>query len=679
MMEAIVSSCQGGENEIAADKIELPKLTKLDLYTLLSFTTFCKATNAIELPQLNNLNLWEIPRMKNLCCPTSESNYDTIIPSLFYNKKGGLTQLDWLHNLKSIHVEACNEMESVFSLSMARGLVQLQTLEIRRCDMIEAIILSEGGEHEIAATSTANKIEFPKLEKLYLHKLPSFTAFCEAMNVIELPRLKDLNLSGIPKFKSLCNPTSVSNYDTVIQPLFNKKVKFSSIEKMFFSRMDNLIEIWPGELGAKLREMSIYKCHGLLNIFQANSVKFMQDLELLEVKECRSVKVAFDLGGLIVRELIVREGHPAVALFSLTNVKLIHLPKLSHVWMNNSARIQGFNQLRSLRVKGCGKLRNLFSSSLAKLFVKLQELDITECLVMEAVIAKEQRGYTFEGSFLKNLQVINCPKMEALPSLFQHTQELQRSNDGFHEDVQKTDKAPRKIMRLMCVQCCGKLSTVTTSSSMQKFHNLAQLKVWWCNSVDVIFDLEGIWAEEGTITQLSELDFKYLPKLMHIWKTNSTQQTQCFRNLRSLKVKRCDSVRYIFTLSMAKVLLNLECLRVGHCEKVEKIVMRDEEEEEEDDEVIMNMCSTVFPKLRTIKLKDLPSFVCFGPGENDRALLNIYVAMPQPLIQVPLLDPVQLNIVPCLLFEITAPIMVIKKAHEKVSKLEKKVLIGGRV
>ncbi|KAF5960497.1 hypothetical protein HYC85_001706 [Camellia sinensis] len=55
---------------------------------------------------------------------------------------------------------------------------------------------------------------------------------------------------------------------------------------MFFSRMDNLIEIWPGELGAKLREMSIYKCHGLLNIFPANSVKFMQDLELLEVKEC---------------------------------------------------------------------------------------------------------------------------------------------------------------------------------------------------------------------------------------------------------------------------------------------------------------------------------------------------------------------------------------------------------
>ncbi|KAL7197732.1 hypothetical protein ACSBR2_020287 [Camellia fascicularis] len=242
---------------------------------------------------------------------------------------------------------------------MARGLVQLQTLEIRRCDMIEATILSRG-EHEIAATSTANKIEFPKLDKLYLHQLPSFTAFCEAMNVIELSQLKDLNLSDIPKLKSLCNPTLVSNY-TAIQPLFDNKVKFSSIEKLFFSQMDDLIEIWPGELGAKLREMSIYKCHGLLNIFPASSIKFTQDLELLEVKECQSVKVAFDLGG-----LIVREGHPAVALFSLTNVKLIHLPKLSHVWMNNSERIQGFNHLRSLRVKGCGKLRNLFSSSLAK-------------------------------------------------------------------------------------------------------------------------------------------------------------------------------------------------------------------------------------------------------------------------------------------------------------------------
>lgn len=85
-------------------------------------------------------------------------------------------------------------------------------------------------------------------------------------------------------------------------------------------------------------------------------------------------------------------------------------------------------------------------------------------------------------------------------------------------------------------------------------------------------------------------------------------------------------MRYIFTLSMAKVLLNLECLKVGHCEKVEKIVMRDEEEEEEDDEVMMYMRGTVFPKLRTIKLKDVPSFVCFGPGEND--MVDIMLQLP---------------------------------------------------
>ncbi|KAI7991866.1 Disease resistance protein [Camellia lanceoleosa] len=146
---------------------------------------------------------------------------------------------------------------------------------------------------------------------------------------------------------------------------------------------NGLCDLVDGEGFECLTELSLNDCGDLE--FLINSTDH-RDLELLEVKECRSVKVAFDLG-----ELIVREGHPAVALFSLTNVKLIHLPKLSHVLMNNSARIQGFNHLRSLRVKGCGKLRNLFSSSLAKLFVKLQELEITECVVMEAVIAMEQR------------------------------------------------------------------------------------------------------------------------------------------------------------------------------------------------------------------------------------------------------------------------------------------------
>ncbi|CAL5351021.1 unnamed protein product [Camellia sinensis] len=125
----------------------------------------------------------------------------------------------------------------------------------------------------------------------------------------------------------------------------------------------------------------------------------------------------------------------------------------------------------------------------------------------------------------------------------------------------------------------------------------------------MIFGLqEGVCADvaekETLITQLSKLKLKYLPKLTHIWK-NISQQTRCFENLRFLTVQHCDNLRYIFTISMANVLVNLQNLTVEHCEKVEKIVTRENEEE-------------IFSRENmVVKLRNLPSLVCFGPDVND--------------------------------------------------------------
>ncbi|GMP86393.1 hypothetical protein CsSME_00039184 [Camellia sinensis var. sinensis] len=139
----------------------------------------------------------------------------------------GPTQLVWLGNLTTVHLMSCGKLESMFSLSIARDLVQLQDLMILNCPMMEEIVSSEGGEHEIAAITT-DKIEFPKLKKLHLRDLPSFTGICKAMNAIELPQLSSLSLLNMPKLKRLCPASdSESNCDPIIQPLFNDKVCFS--------------------------------------------------------------------------------------------------------------------------------------------------------------------------------------------------------------------------------------------------------------------------------------------------------------------------------------------------------------------------------------------------------------------------------------------------------------------
>ncbi|CAL5351053.1 unnamed protein product [Camellia sinensis] len=138
----------------------------------------------------------------------------------------GPTQLVQLRNLTSLELKRCDKLESMFSLSIARDLIQLQTLNVSDCLKMEVLILSdeEGDQNEIASTTieTTDKIVFPKLKELYLGGLPSFTAICKAMNGIELLQLDVLTLRLMPKLNSFCN-TSDSNYHT-IQPLFNKRL-----------------------------------------------------------------------------------------------------------------------------------------------------------------------------------------------------------------------------------------------------------------------------------------------------------------------------------------------------------------------------------------------------------------------------------------------------------------------
>ncbi|XP_028091539.1 probable disease resistance protein At4g27220 [Camellia sinensis] len=412
----------------------LTNLSLVDLYDLEYLINTADGVPQSAFPVLEFLELRHLENFKGITsheCRLPNKAFSALkvlrlewLPELA-NLWNGPTQPVWLGNLTSVVVGCCS-LESMFSLSIATDLVQLQDLSIVFCEMMEEIVSSEGGEHEIAAITT-DKIEFPKLKKLHLRDLPSFTGICKAMNAIELPQLSSLSLLDMPKLKRLCPASdSESNCDPIIQPLFNDKFIFSN---------------W-----------SLYE-FGKLTITDING-----------------------------------------------SIEMWH------------------NQL----------------------------------------------------------------------------------------EVDRLD-----AVAFMLVQCCGKLSNVISSNLIQRLRNLQGLKVWWCDSLETIFDLQGS-VRAGTtglesIIWLGDLKLMYLPKLMHIWKNVSQQQTRCFKFLKSLEVERCDNLRYLFTISMVKVLGCLNYLRIGNYEKVEKIVTREVEKEE------------VWGKIKflDVELENLPSLVCIGISESQ--------------------------------------------------------------
>ncbi|KAH7843736.1 hypothetical protein Vadar_020195 [Vaccinium darrowii] len=270
--------------------------------------------------------------------------YLSDLPQLMHLWKGP-TQLACLRNLMSVSVSQCPKLNHcVFPLAIVRNLVQLQSIMIKFCDTLDVIVsdIGGGGGHEIAAAAEEEEednIEFPKLTLLEFPHLQNFTSFCKPINAIKLPLLKELKLGRIPKINYLWRATETNN-ETAIGSVFNKDT-LRSIESLNVSSMDNLAEIWPVDLEAKLRAIMVSHCHKLSNIlFPSNLIKCMQNLGSLKVNYCNSVGVEFDLCGLNVGGK--GKGPIAIARPCLVDLDLSNLQDLKRVWANDTPAIKAF-------------------------------------------------------------------------------------------------------------------------------------------------------------------------------------------------------------------------------------------------------------------------------------------------------------------------------------------------
>ena len=141
--------------------------------------------------------------------------------------------------------------------------------------------------------------------------------------------------------------------------------------------------------------------------------------------------------------------------------------------------------------------------------------------------------------------------------------------------------------------------------------NLESIELNNVPSPEVIFQLEELNVEESHVAsvldQLRKLDLYRLDNLMHIWK-KGPERILGFGNMRLLNVSGCKSLTYLFSPSIAKLLVVLEEINVVGCGKIEEILARAREEEEER--------NVLFHKVNIIWLSGLPNLKCFCNEAN---------------------------------------------------------------
>ena len=156
------------------------------------------------------------------------------------------------------------------------------------------------------------------------------------------------------------------------------------------------------------------------------------------------------------------------------------------------------------------------------------------------------------------------------------------------------------------IEECNKLDKIFPHHMEGWYESLDNLKVSNCKSVEVIFEIGGSQEKDesgGIDTNLPVILLDYLPKLKQIWSRDPNGILN-FKKLRTIEVSRCNELRNLFPVAVAKDVLKLERMSALNCFKMVEIVASEYTSEGDNDPLM-------FPELTYLRLYELSNIKHF--------------------------------------------------------------------
>ncbi|GAY67732.1 hypothetical protein CUMW_258880 [Citrus unshiu] len=370
---------------------------------------------------LNELTICHVTDCKALECimdasksPHGKSGNPVMLSRLAELYMRGLPELKWiwkapaqhvisLQSLTELSVSWCKNLTYIFTLSQARSLVQLKSLEVSHCKRLECIVEAkfDHNEREISVGDGNIILALPSLRKLRFKYLPELISFCSENYYSTWPALEELDLASCPK------------------------LTVNSTE----------LEVNLQCLGEKLRILKVGECFLLSDTIPALLKHGLKNLEELGIREL-GVQVIFQV------EAIIAEGQENKLFPCLKTLYLYDLRELQVLYHEGPTHNFSLQSLTRFSVKGCTMLRRLFSSTLARNLLQLKELEIYNCRELEQIIDEdEDEDHLQPVCFpkLTSITVDSCPKLKHLfhisvaPSLQKLTHLWIEGNDELEE------------------------------------------------------------------------------------------------------------------------------------------------------------------------------------------------------------------------------------------------------
>ncbi|KAF7848935.1 hypothetical protein BT93_L1421 [Corymbia citriodora subsp. variegata] len=546
---------------------------------------------------LKKLELYELPKLKCV-----------------WDKEEGLVPRFDFPRLTSLKLNDLIELKCIYTGTHALRWPALKTLEVRGCNKVE--ILASQLENETPLHKQPlfliEKGAFPNLQELILDLSGRIEIwhghFHDGEFFCKLRVLKLHHFSMEFAISTCRFVHSLANLEKLV--VCNSYREESSIGIEAIASPSHELEVILPSSFQDLKTLEVSKCDGLSPYVILPFSRFFQHLKTLDMSFCDGLSNIFT---------------PTIArnLVELTKLRISNCKMLTEVICDEEGEeglVVAFNQLKFMELDGLTRLRCFSSIKYTLMFPLLEDVIVSGCLGMkffsggpieapkletvqvstEAWFWKENLNITIQNMFeeMETVATVEFMRLSEFPELI----------GKWHGELNPI-KLSWQLKSLM-VDKCPSLIKAIPSKLMHVLDHMTKLQVCDCESLEEIFDLEGLEVVKGirVLPSLRHLTLVNLPKLGRLWH-NGFQAMLHFNNLYSLTLYNCRNLRYAFTPSMAQCLANLLQMEINRCGRMEVVITKEEGQGSTIEKI-------TFPRLHSVELKCLTNLTSFLMGKN---------------------------------------------------------------
>ncbi|XP_045833623.1 uncharacterized protein LOC123924699 isoform X2 [Trifolium pratense] len=552
MKEIVAEEKESSVN--VAPIFELNQLSTLLLWYLGKLKGFYAKKHTVSCPSLNDIDVVHCPKL-NLYRPLSTRSSNRQDDNLFViTQEPPFIVEEVIPNLEKLRID-CKEANMILQAQNSSGLfTKMASLRL-------SSYKNEDIQFPYRFLQNVRSLEYLCVEHSCFKKIFQNVR----KDFIGCTKIKRLSLVALPNLEHICEEGFQT--DSVLEFL----------DFLWVYSCSSLINLLPSSVTfTHLVYLGIKDCNGLTKLITSLTAQSLNKLVTLKIEDCASLE-----------EIIIAEENIHITFISLQILMLECLPSLNQFC--SSKCFFKFPLLEVVIVRECPRMK-VFSEGYTST-PNLQKVKTAE----------NDEEWFWKGNLNDTITSMFEDKVAFRKFKYLALSDYPEMKDLWYSEIEQNVFCNLKHL---VVHRCDFLSHVLFPSNvMQVLYGLEELEVRDCDSLEAVFDVKGMKSKDTLVkqrTQLKKLTLSSLPKLKQIWNEDPHEIIN-FGNLCMVKVSKCQSLLYIFPLSLCEDLVHLEKLVIDSF-GVEEIVAMGEGSMEH---------SFTFPqlnKLRLISLKNLTSF-----------------------------------------------------------------------